>query len=256
MSVDPVCGRSLEADEVAAAAFHDGRIFYFCSEADRDRFQKEPDTYSGKARGGALRLGVMGAASGDFAPAVIAAAFELGAAAARRGMVLITGAAPGLPLESARGAQSEGGLSVGISPALSLDEHVNYYHSPVDDFDVMIYTGSGLMGREIVNIRSSDMVAIINGHSGTLGEFSIAYDEAKLIGVLEGSGGIADMIPELVEAIDKDTGAIIIYDPDPGVLVDRLIDEYVCRHFRHPSVFVRDGYERERGIGRRETGDG
>ena len=39
---------------------------------------------------------------------------------------------------------SKGGLSIGISPALSLDEYVHKYHSPVDVFDVLIYTGSGL----------------------------------------------------------------------------------------------------------------
>ena len=111
----------------------------------------------------------------------------------------------------------------------------------------MIYTGSGLMGREIVNIRSSDMVAIINGHSGTLGEFAIAYDEAKLIGVVEGSGGIADIVPQLVETIDKDTGARIVYDADPTSLVERLIDEYVCRHFRRPSVFAPDGHAKRPG---------
>jgi uncharacterized protein (TIGR00725 family) len=256
MTIDPVCGRVIAANEAAAAAFYEGRIFHFCSDRDRDEFERDPGRYADKVKGGALRLGVMGAASGDFSPEVIGAAFELGAAAARRGLVVVTGAAPGLPWESARGAQSEGGLSVGISPALSLDEHVNYYESPADHFDVMIYTGSGLMGREIVNIRSSDMVAIINGHSGTLGEFSIAFDEAKLIGVVEGSGGIADMIPELVAAIDKDTGATIVYERDPALLVDRLIDEYVCRHFRHPSVFVQDGYEKKGGIRRREAGEG
>lgn len=254
MTIDPVCGTLIAEKEAKAAAFHAGRIFYFCSQADRDTFCADPETYAAKVKSGRLRLGVMGAASGTFSPEVVKAAFDMGAAAARRGLVLVTGAAPGLPWESARGAQSEDGLSVGISPALSLDEHVNYYKSPADYFDVMIYTGSGLMGREIVNIRSSDMVAIINGHSGTLGEFAIAYDEAKLIGVLQGSGGIADIIPQLVETIDKDTGAVILYDPDPGVLVDRLIDEYVGRHFKHPSVFVRDGYEEEVGVHTSEAG--
>ncbi|HZK49080.1 MAG TPA: protein containing YHS domain protein, partial [Thermoleophilia bacterium] len=165
-------------------------------------------------------------------------------------------AAPGLPWESARGAQSEGGLSIGISPALSLHEHVNFYKSPADHFDVMIYTGSGLMGREIVNIRSSDMVAIINGRSGTLGEFSIAYDEAKLIGVVKGSGGIADIIPQLVHAIEKDTGAVILYDSDPAALVDRMIGEYVGRHFKHPSILVQNGYEKKGGTRSREAGEG
>jgi predicted Rossmann-fold nucleotide-binding protein len=46
------------------------------------------------------------------------------------------------------------------------------------------------MGREVVNIRSSDIVLIVGGRSGTLGEFSIAYDEGELIGVLLDTGGI------------------------------------------------------------------
>ena len=149
-----------------------------------------------------------------------------------------------MPLESALGAQAAGGLSIGISPALSLDEHIHVYHSPVEGFDVLIYTGSGLMGREIVNIRSSDIVLIVSGHSGTLGEFAIAYDEGKLIGVLQGSGGIADIVPDLVEAIDKETGAALVYDSDPERLIDRVVDYYVNVHFRRPSVFVREG-ERE-----------
>jgi uncharacterized protein (TIGR00725 family) len=166
-------------------------------------------------------------------------AFELGQVIARKGMILISGAAPGLPLESARGAKSVGGLSIGISPALSLDEHTEVYNSPAEGFDVLIYTGSGLMGREIVNIRSSDIVIIVNGHSGTLGEFAIAYDEGKLIGVLQGTGGIADIVPELVKAIDKETGASVLYDTDAERLIDRVVDHYVNVHFQRPSIFMR-----------------
>ena len=38
------------------------------------------------------------------------------------------------------------------------------------------------MSREVINIRSSDIVAIIGGRSGTLGELAISYDEGKLSG--------------------------------------------------------------------------
>lgn len=92
---------------------------------------------------------------------------------------------------------------------------------------MIVYTGSGLMGREIENIRSCDAVVIGGGRSGTLGEFAIAYDEAKLIGVLEGTGGIADHIDELVDVINKDTGAIVIGNSDPVELVRLLENEYV-----------------------------
>lgn len=242
MSVDPVCGLEVRERRAGAVAFHRGRLYYFCSLEHERAFSANPGEFADRVRAMALKVGVMGAASGDLPEAVRGAAYELGVAIAKMEMITITGAAPGLPWESARGAQEQGGLSIGISPGLGLDEHVHVYHSPADVFDVMIYTGSGLMGREIYNIRSSDMVVICGGHSGTLGEFAIAYDEGKLIGVLEGSGGIADLIPELAQAIDKDTGSQIIYDADPDRLIERMVDAYVGAHFRRPSVFERNNH--------------
>ena len=95
------------------------------------------------------------------------------------------------------------------------------------------------MGREVVNIRSSDIVVIIGGSSGTLGEFAIAYDEGKLIGVLTGTGGISDMIADILARLSKVTGARVLYDDDPHSLVQRLRDVYQTEHFRRPSVFCR-----------------
>ena len=111
------------------------------------------------------------------------------------------------------------------SPALSLDEHIVRYRSPFQEYDALIFTGSGLMGREIITIRSCDMVVIVGGRSGTLGEFSIAYDEGKLIGVLRGTGGIADTLETIVDMIRKDTRAELIYDDDPEALISALITQ-------------------------------
>ena len=173
----------------------------------------------------ALAVGVMGSASGSMPDDVRMAARRLGRAVAVRGCTLITGACPGLPYAAVEGAKGAGGLVVGISPALGEPDHVRRFHSPVRGFDLIIYTGSGLMGREVVNIRSSDMVVIIGGHSGTLGEFAIAYDEGRLIGVLTGTGGIADLTGQLQQHLSvKQTGAHVIYDADPDVLLDRLLD--------------------------------
>src|SRR5665648_1161283 len=231
MAHDPVCGISLRESEAEAAAVHRGRLYYVCSREHREVFESDPELYAKNVKALPLQFGVMGAASGYLSEEVREQAYLVGKAIAEREMVLITGAAPGLPYESARGIHAGGGISVGISPALSLDEHRYVYDSPADVFDVMIYTGSGLMGREIVNIRSTDVVILIGGHSGTLGEFAIAYDEGKLIGILQGTGGIADIVPELVTAIDKETGSSIIYDPDPSRLIDRAVDHYVNVHF-------------------------
>ncbi len=188
----------------------------------------------------ALKVGVMGGATGVISRAHLAKAHELGQAIARSGCVLITGACPGLPLAAACGAKQVGGMVVGISPGLSLDEHVYKYDSPTEFHDVLIYTGSGLMGREVVNIRSSDIVLIIGGRSGTLGELAIAYDEGKLIGVLTGTGGISDLVADILAACKKETGAQVVYDAAPRRLVNKLLRVYRTRHFRRPSCFCLD----------------
>lgn len=175
------------------------------------------------------KVGVMGSAGGEMSPLAMEKAFILGQCIGRHDCIILTGACPGLPHQAVLGAKSEGGLILGISPALSLDEHIVRYHSPYLEYDAIIYTGSGLMGREITSIRSCDVVVILGGRSGTLGEFAIAYDEGKLIGVLEGTGGIADHVHEVVKIIKKQTRAEVLYERDPETLITRLLEEYQRR---------------------------
>jgi len=173
-----------------------------------------------------MTVGVMGSAGGFLTEDIRLPVYRLGAAIARRRYVLITGACPGLPHEAVKGAKSEGGFVVGVSPALNLGEHVTKYQSPTRGYDAIIYTGSGLMGREIENIRSCDVVVFAGGRSGTLGEFAIAYDEAKVIGVLEGTGGITRHLKRIIGFVKKETGAVLCYDSDPELLLDKLEQVY------------------------------
>ena len=172
-------------------------------------------------------VGVMGSSS-DAALAndergLALVAGRLGHVIAERGCVLVTGATTGLPDIVSRAARSRGGLTIGISPAPSWNEHVSEYSLPEDGVDVMVYTGFGLKGRNVVNIRTSDIVIIFGGGIGTLNEFTIAYDEGKVIGVLEGTGGVADLIKQIVSLSSKDTGAELVFESDPEVLVDRCL---------------------------------
>ena len=93
------------------------------------------------------------------------------------------------------------------------------------------------MGREVENIRSSDIVVIVGGRSGTLGEFAIAYDEGKLIGVLRGTGGIADEVEMLARICEKETGGHIIYGTEPAALLDDVLTYYREVHCGRPSCF-------------------
>jgi uncharacterized protein (TIGR00725 family) len=188
------------------------------------------DPYSGVQ----IRIGVMGSAGGEFDGPVMDLCRKLGRAIGENGCCLLTGACPGMPHETVLGAKEVGGHVVGISPAVSLKEHVEVYNSPYREYDVLTFTGLGLMGRELINIRSSDIVIVAGGRSGTLGEFAIAYEEGKLIGALTGTGGITDALPTVVTSLGKNTGAEVIYDRDPERLVNRLLERYLSGSYVCP----------------------
>ena len=191
-----------------------------------------------------VRIGVMGSAEGTIELAIGEACRTLGRMVAERGCCLLTGACPGLPHEAVLGAKAAGGHVVGISPASTLKEHVETFDSPYREYDILILTGMGLMGRELINIHSSDIVVVVGGRSGTLGEFAIAYEQGKLIGVLQGTGGITTALPALeVRLAEKKTGAQVIYDEDPVSLIARLLDRYLSGSYVCPCYpeTVREG---------------
>src|ERR1043166_9011611 len=169
-----------------------------------------------------LTIGVMGSSQLSEDPVEAARLEELagrlGAAIADHRCILVTGATTGYPDRVSRAARSRGGMTVGISPAWSREEHTSRFSLPDDGVDAIIYTGFGLKGRNVINIRSSDVVIIFGGGIGALNEFTIAYDEGKVIGVLDGSGGIADHIREIVEFAKKKTLSQLIFNSDPETL--------------------------------------
>lgn len=174
-----------------------------------------------------IQVGVMGSSGGSISTEQLELARRLGKRIAEHDCTIVTGACPGLPHAAVLGAHEAGGISLGVSPALTREEHVDVFRSPIQPYSTMIFTGSGLMGRETHNIHSSDFVLFVGGRSGTLGEFCIAYDEGKLIGVLEHSGGISDRIDDVRTMVQKETGASVVMDADPEALVDRCLDIYL-----------------------------
>lgn len=149
---------------------------------------------------------------------------RLGQAIAERDCVLVTGATTGFPDLVSRAARRHGGWTIGVSPASSKEEHVRRYTLPEDGVDMIIYTGFGLKGRNVINIRSSDIVIIFGGGIGTLNEFTIAYDEGKVVGVLEGTGGVADRIKEIATLSTKRVSAELLFDSSPEALVDACLE--------------------------------
>jgi uncharacterized protein (TIGR00725 family) len=154
---------------------------------------------------------------------------RLGITLAESGCILVTGATTGLPDLVAQAFRRHGGFALGISPAQDRKEHLERYGLPDEGADVIVYTGFGYKGRNVINVRCADIVLLFGGGTGTLNEFTIAYDEGKIIGVLEGTGGIAEHIREVIQFCNRPTRGVVVFEKNPQKLVG------LCLHHLKPA---------------------
>ncbi len=147
---------------------------------------------------------------------------ELGREIARQGAVLVTGATTGFPLWIAMGVKELGGISIGFSPAASEKEHVEVYKLPLDYMDLIIYTGFGYSGRDLLLTRSVDAVICGCGRIGTIHEFTIAFEDDKPIGIFEGPWETGTELEEIIEKGHRPNAKIVI-GSDPKKLVEEII---------------------------------
>lgn len=169
------------------------------------------------------KICISGAAeTGVCAPDALERTERLGRLIAERGYILVTGATTGMPYWAAKGAKEAGGLVIGISPATTKLEHVKTYHLPTDYHDLIVYTGFGYAGRNLLLTRAADAVITTCGRIGTLNEFTDAFEDARPQGILANSGGTTDLIPEIIERAHRGLGKIVS-DPDPEKLLEKVV---------------------------------
>lgn len=170
-----------------------------------------------------IKICVSGAAeTGHCGIDALEKAKELGREIVRQGAVLVTGATTGFPFWAAMGAKEAGGISVGFSPAASEKEHVDVYKLPLDYMDLIIYTGFGYPGRDLLLTRSSDAVICGCGRVGTIHEFTVAFEDNKPIGIFDGPW---DMDEELKGILEKGhrINNKIASGADPKKLIEDVI---------------------------------
>ena len=90
--------------------------------------------------------------------------------------------------------------------------------------DVVVYTGFGYSGRDLILVRSCDAIVIGPGRIGTLNEFAVAFEDQRPIGILEGDWKTAEFLRQIVEAAHR-PNENIIYDADPKAIVERLLEK-------------------------------
>jgi predicted Rossmann-fold nucleotide-binding protein len=182
-----------------------------------------------------MKIGVYGSAAGNLDAKTKNKAQLIGKEIARNGHALVTGGCPGLPYEAVLGAFELEGECWGFSSETSLKAH-NKAGLPIKGFTDFVFipkdyehaNNASVCGkyRNVSSVASVDAAIIIGGRSGSMNEFTIAYDTGKVIGVLEGTGGITKRaINVLLEDSDKETVARVIFESDPVKLVALIVSQ-------------------------------
>jgi uncharacterized protein (TIGR00725 family) len=126
---------------------------------------------------------------------------EAGRLIAERDALLVTGGLGGIMEAASEGAQSAGGITVGILPQDN-KEGANQY------VDVPLATGLGV-GRNVIIARTADAAIAIGGGYGTLSEIAFALQMGKpVIGIR--SWDVKGVIPAASagDAVEKAFGAL------------------------------------------------
>jgi uncharacterized protein (TIGR00725 family) len=170
-----------------------------------------------------IKICVSGAAeTGHCGIGALDKAKELGREIARQGAILVTGATTGFPLWVAMGLKEVGGTCIGISPAASEKEHVEVYKLPLDYTDLIMYTGFGYAGRDIILTRSADAVILGCGRIGTIHEFTVAFEDDKPVGIFEGPWETGAELEEIIKKGHRPNAKIVTGD-DPKKLLEDVI---------------------------------
>jgi uncharacterized protein (TIGR00725 family) len=116
-------------------------------------------------------IGVIGAGVAE--EELLRDAEETGRLIARHGFILVCGGQGGVMEAAAKGAKEGGGTTVGILP--QADRHAaNHY------IDIPVATGFG-EGRNVIIVRTADLLIAIGGEYGTLSEIAFALKMHKTV---------------------------------------------------------------------------
>lgn len=169
---------------------------------------------------------------------------ELGAELARQHVIVITGACSGMPYTVAAEASRHGTQVWGFTPELNEegqkraypDDDITIYHKLFyvpEQYEQLFFqmqplipqrdAGARLKYRNVISTINADAGIIISGGWGTLNEFTNLIYDGKPIGVLTGTGGLADELPTWFPRLRKKSDSHVIFSASPQELVALLL---------------------------------
>lgn len=169
---------------------------------------------------------------------------ELGRSLAQQNVIVVTGACSGMPYIIARAAKRQGAEIWGFAPARTREEQqIAFPNDDIRIYDRLFFIPPHydqhfffeqpleanrdwpvrLKYRNFLSTSHVDAAIIVAGGWGTLNEFTNLLYEAKAIGVLIGTGGIADELPSLYMRLRKKSESIVQFHRSPVELVTNLL---------------------------------
>jgi uncharacterized protein (TIGR00725 family) len=175
----------------------------------------------------AKKIAVIGSYSVD-SKKVSDLASELGVAIAEGGFSVLIGIPCGCPSEVATAAKNAGAQIYGIFCGYS--SAVDFPPKESNALCTQItYVNLNQIDKGRVLVSEADAVIVINGGEGTAQEFLDAEKMGKLIGVLEGSGGISDYLRSELRSSKKQPANVFL-SSDPVELVKLIRRELDARN--------------------------
>jgi len=116
-------------------------------------------------------IGVIGA--GTAGPDILGMAEETGRLIAEQGFTLICGGMGGVMEAAAKGAKEKGGTTIGILP-----QPDRRTANPYIDFPIATSFGEG---RNIIIVRTADILIAVGGEYGTLSEIAFSLKMGKTV---------------------------------------------------------------------------
>ena len=131
-----------------------------------------------------------------------------------RDTIIMTGGSLGIPGLAIQLARESGLKTIAYSPDRNDTSHNNRHDNlHINYFDEVKYI-QGFTARSLQMIHDADAILLINGRIGTLSEFTIALEEGKHVGVITGTGGIADHLEYILSVAQKEFPGQVFFSPD------------------------------------------
>lgn len=183
------------------------------------------------------KIGVYGSAVDDIQETTQKAT-ELGNELGKNDVILITGAGHGIPyLVATTAVKSNPKIEIWGFPPTTTQEGLVEYMPQVDlsiykklfyvpsDFQFVSNIGACRQYRNLMSTATADAGVVISGRWGSMSEFSSLREMGKVIGVLTGSGGLADELEELSRKLNKESKGKVIFDSSPENLIRQMLAE-------------------------------